>query len=423
MVEGHAAASTMTFEDLVRDALLHLYDPAYLQTHPLARLVDLPPGHPLVLRGKRLMQVLLETIEALRPAAGTASDSRAWRSYQILELRYVEGLSAAEVFGRLALSKTQYQRDHACALKAVASSLRDRWQLDPSGEPGAGSVESRGVLALTEAEHLAATLTPDPIDLTSMLRGLLDLLEPVSQESQVSVSLRSRPDLPLLHADRVALRQAFLGLFSAALAHGAAGALEVALELRGSAVEVTLSRRVAAVPGVPLVANPADAPEVGVARRFVEALGGDLQLAPSAHDGSWQAKVTLPAAQRPLVLVLDNHADFIQLVSRYLAEHDWQVVGAQDVQQALLLARELQPTVILLDVLMPGQDGWDLLLALKGRPETRAIPVIVCSVLYEPQVARALGAAAYLAKPITQAQLLAALAPWCRGSRVPASAR
>ena len=112
------------------------------------------------------------------------------------------------------------------------------------------------------------------------------------------------------------------------------------------------------------------------------------------------------------MLVLDNDADFIGLIARYLADHNWRVVGAQEVKQAHALALELHPTVIMLDVMIPGEDGWDLLLALKSRPETRQIPVIVCSVLYEPRVARTLGAVAYLPKPVSQTALLESLAPW-----------
>ncbi len=64
----------------------------------------------------------------------------------------------------------------------------------------------------------------------------------------------------------------------------------------------------------------------------------------------------------------------------------------------LPLALKLHPSVILLELLLPGRDGWDLLPALRARTLTSQIPVIVCSVLYEPGVARALGATGYLSE-------------------------
>jgi CheY-like chemotaxis protein len=139
-------------------------------------------------------------------------------------------------------------------------------------------------------------------------------------------------------------------------------------------------------------------------------MGGDLAIKAPDSLATWKARVTFRVAQPPVLLVVDNHPDFVELVRRFLAETDWRVASAPDVAQGQQLALEQKPGAILLDVMMPGQDGWDLLLALKSQPETRHIPVIICSVLYEPQVARALGATSYLAKPIRQPDLLEALA-------------
>ena len=64
------------------------------------------------------------------------------------------------------------------------------------------------------------------------------------------------------------------------------------------------------------------------------------------------------------------------------------------------------PDVILLDVLMPQLDGWDILQQLKTRPETQHVPVVICSVLSQPRLAVALGAADVLRKPISAEALL-----------------
>jgi CheY-like chemotaxis protein len=73
------------------------------------------------------------------------------------------------------------------------------------------------------------------------------------------------------------------------------------------------------------------------------------------------------------------------------------------------MARSLQPQAIALDAMMPDVDGWEILQALQADPATRHIPVLVCSVWEEPQLAFSLGAAGFLKKPITQRELLAAL--------------
>jgi len=76
------------------------------------------------------------------------------------------------------------------------------------------------------------------------------------------------------------------------------------------------------------------------------------------------------------------------------------------------LAREVRPTAITLDVMMPDLDGWTVLSALKGDPELAPIPVIMVTIVDEQRHAFALGAAGYLTKPIKRAQLLGLLAPW-----------
>jgi CheY-like chemotaxis protein len=72
-------------------------------------------------------------------------------------------------------------------------------------------------------------------------------------------------------------------------------------------------------------------------------------------------------------------------------------------------ARELRPAAIILDIMMPDIDGWTVLAALKNEPELADIPVIIVTIVDEPRNGIALGATAYLMKPIDREQLLAIL--------------
>ena len=87
----------------------------------------------------------------------------------------------------------------------------------------------------------------------------------------------------------------------------------------------------------------------------------------------------------------------------------YEVVEATSSEQALHLARTVRPRVITLDVMMPSQDGWEILQTIKHDPITENIPVIICSVLRERELALSLGAADCLAKPVTGPQLVSAL--------------
>ena len=400
------------FEALVRDALLHLYDATYLQTHSLAQLGDRGPGDSASLRGRNLLRALLDAVESLHPSPGASTDSRAWRSYRLLELRYIEGRSAGDVANEMGISKTQYQRDHARALDAVVSVLRERWglkQSSPASE-GVGAAVSRKPLALTEAAQMAGHLNVEYLDLAGTLSGLLTLLEPVVAQRRTSLRFEMAGDLPPIRGDRPALRQVLLGLLNVGVEQGREGTLAITVERRADVLRTT----VRSVSGIQTAgsAGREGVVELAVVRRLAEAMHGDVELDANMAHGIWSAVLTLPIARRPLVLVLDNHHDFVHLIARYLAPQGWEVVGTADVHEAEILALERKPRAILLDVMLAGQDGWDLLLALKSRQETREVPVLVCSVLYEPHVAQALGAAGYLPKPVSQDALLEALAPW-----------
>jgi CheY-like chemotaxis protein len=410
VVGRQAEPAPTQFAALVRDALLHLYDGTYLQRHALATLVEPSPGAGATTRAKLLLRTLVDAIESLRPAPGTPSDSRAWRSYRILEMRYLEGMSAGEVIDRLTISKTQYQRDHARVLEAVASLLWDAFGRGSALRSVAGEVDDRRSLAMIEADDLARAMNRDVVDLGDMLSGLVSLLRPSFGGRALSLAIQ--PGLPPVQGDRVVLRQIILGLLHLAFRRSDLESVQVNLERRepGIALVIEAILDQSALP--PLCDDERLVPEIDVARRLAAAMGGQLNVPPQAGPSPWRVIFTLPMIRRPTVLVLDNHPDFVNLVSRYLTEDEWDVLGATDVQQAQALIAARRPDLILLDLMMPGQDGWDLLISLNQPSGGPRIPVIVCSVLDEPEMARVLGAASYLPKPVTQDALLKAVTPF-----------
>jgi CheY-like chemotaxis protein len=114
-------------------------------------------------------------------------------------------------------------------------------------------------------------------------------------------------------------------------------------------------------------------------------------------------------AQAPIVLVVDDDQAIAGLYRRYLEPHGYRVIGTSKSTEAMTRAAELRPVCILLDVLMPNKDGWQVLTDLKRSEITRDIPVIMCTLVSDPERAYALGAADYLTKPILEADLLRSL--------------
>ena len=113
---------------------------------------------------------------------------------------------------------------------------------------------------------------------------------------------------------------------------------------------------------------------------------------------------------RPLVLVADDDPDILLLITVTLERDGYEVVAARDGLGALKAAIECVPHLVLLDLMMPGLDGYEVTRRLRGERLTKDIPiVIVTAAAEEHQAARALeaGADAYMKKPFSPRELLA----------------
>ncbi len=121
-----------------------------------------------------------------------------------------------------------------------------------------------------------------------------------------------------------------------------------------------------------------------------------------------------PAAAAPLqrMLVIDDDPSACELMQRVCSREGFEVVTAGSGEEGLRLAREKRPSVITLDVVMPGIDGWTVLKALKSDAELSAIPVIMISISDERSRGLALGAANYLVKPVNRDLLAGVLEPY-----------
>src|SRR3546814_661011 len=96
-------------------------------------------------------------------------------------------------------------------------------------------------------------------------------------------------------------------------------------------------------------------------------------------------------------------------MERMLTRHGFEAHLVDNGPEGLVAARWLRPVAILLDVLMPGMDGWDVLVRLKADPELAAIPVIMTTMVDDPQRGFTLGAAHYMLKPFDNQVLVETL--------------
>jgi len=110
-----------------------------------------------------------------------------------------------------------------------------------------------------------------------------------------------------------------------------------------------------------------------------------------------------------VVLVIDDEPDARLLLTHFIEECGYRVITAGSGEEGLRMAKEVQPDLITLDLLMPRMDGWQVLSAIKTDPQIAHIPVVVISVVVREKKGTVFGAVEVLQKPITREELLPVL--------------
>ena len=160
-----------------------------------------------------------------------------------------------------------------------------------------------------------------------------------------------------------------------------------------------------------------------ISKKFAEMMGGDVIVTseegvgsvftmsvprecPEYNEDEIEGNVINLDDQDNLVVLVDDDVAMHDLIKRTISKLNLTLLGATNSEKGMELIREVKPKLILLDVLMPGRDGWSLLKECKTDKELKDIPVIMISQLNQSNLASSLGANDYLTKPIDRTHFI-----------------
>ena len=394
--------------------LTGLYDPRTLRNSPLAQLLGVDNRLDPI---SALRNALIDAIESMKPDKAVPAETRTWRLYQILRQRYIEQMTQMAVARDVGLSRRQLQREDKLARQALADHLWSAHKLDSRME----SLTASGTLdqitpATTNAmpsriEELSKAKGSIPMQRTEivpLLRDILETAQPLLKASQVTVELEDRDQLPSLQLRAPMVRQTLLTLLNMAVPRIPGGYLQVRAKRAPQCIRITI--RAIKHPDAPHTSNEHDPDTRRMIERLANLSEGSLEIVESeGNNDVFSATLTLPVQEPLAVLIVDDNADTRRLYELYLKGTKYRFIGAASSEEALALAVERRPDIVVLDVMMPEQDGWEFLGQLREHPDTRGIPVVVSTILPQEHLALALGAAGFLHKPVSRTTLLAAL--------------
>jgi signal transduction histidine kinase/CheY-like chemotaxis protein len=313
------------------------------------------------------------------------------------------------------------------------------------------------ILDLSKIEAGKMELFLESFDMVKMIDEVAYTIRPMVEKNANKLHIVVAPELGIMHADQIKVRQGLSNLLSNAVKFTHDGNVTLDVERQVMDGREWILFRVTDT-GIGLSAEQivklfqdftqADASTtrkfggtglgLALTRRFCQMMGGDVTVRSVPSEGSIftiklpaivsEAKadgVVTAAGAEPLltsatdrerdpepppapatcVLVIDDDPMQRDLMRRFLANEGFCVRVAAGGQEALRLARQLRPIAITLDVMMPDMDGWSVLKALKADAALSDIPVIMLTMVDDPERGFALGAAGYASKPVDRQSL------------------
>jgi signal transduction histidine kinase/CheY-like chemotaxis protein len=323
----------------------------------------------------------------------------------------------------------------------VETRTRFLGQINSSGKHLLGLIND--ILDLSKVEAGQMDLRLQTVPVAEVVDDVVRTVEPLAAQKQIRIAIETA-GAGDIEADAGKLKQMVLNLASNAIKFTPDGGVitikaarlsdHIELSISDTGIGIPEQDRLRIFEAFQQVDSGVDRRQPGtglglaLTRRFARLHGGDVQVQSEFAKGStFTISLPLrteqrPAAQpvvpatgdtkdqhRPLILVVEDNAAAIELMTRNLDRGGFRTAVARSGTEAIAAARRLRPLAITLDILLPELDGWEVLTRLKHDPITSSIPVVVVSVVDNPELGMALGAIDYFVKPIDGAAFLKSL--------------
>jgi len=300
------------------------------------------------------------------------------------------------------------------------------------------------VLDLAKIEAGRAEVHLEDFDLCEMIQALIATIGPAMKKNANDLRTELQPDLVVVRSDKPKLRQSILNLLSNAAKFTHNGEVTLrALSVDDGLqewLEISVCDTGIGVPEQKIETlfdafTQADSTTsrvyggsglgLAISRQFCRMMGGDITATSAVGKGSTftirvptkRCATSVPAptweghsGKGHRVLVIDDDPTAHELLSRILTREGFEVFAASNGGEGLRMAEDILPDVIALDVMMNEMDGWTVLSALKQDSELERIPVVMVTMVSEPEFASKLGADSYITKPVKRSELLDVLA-------------
>lgn len=293
------------------------------------------------------------------------------------------------------------------------------------------------VLDLSKIEAGKMELAIEELNIADTINSVLSTAAGLIKDKPVRLEKELSPNIPPVRADAMRIRQVLINLMANAAKFteegtitveagphtSSTGVQEVLVSVRDTGPGISaedqtkLFQQFSQVDSSPTRKSGGTGLGLSISQRLIELHNGRIGVHSVVGEGS-TFYFTIPVYHQEtiqsepgdkVILCIDDDPQIISLYERYLKPQGYNVVPLINPANAIDTIKRLKPYAVTLDIMMPGIDGWHVLADIKNDPETRDVPIIVCSIVEEEEKGFSLGASDYLVKPIMQDELLGSL--------------